>query len=213
LPDKIYIYFYIYFVIYLTCSNLLIKEELMKYIIIGGVAAGMSAAARLRRLDEKGEIIVFERGDYVSYANCGLPYYIGDVITERNKLLLQTPESFKQRFDVDVRVRSEVISVDTLSKNVRVRNILTNQENDESYDKLLLAPGGSPVKPDIPGSDHPAIHTLWTIPDTDRIKQLVDTGNVKSVLVVGAGFIGLEMVENLHARGVRVMVVELLARY
>jgi NADPH-dependent 2,4-dienoyl-CoA reductase/sulfur reductase-like enzyme/peroxiredoxin family protein/rhodanese-related sulfurtransferase/TusA-related sulfurtransferase len=169
----------------------------------------MTAAARLRRLDEKAEIIVFERGDYVSYANCGLPYYIGDVITERNKLLLQTPESFKQRFNVDVRVRSEVIRVDTQSKKVRVRNILTNQEKDGSYDKLLLAPGGSPIKPAISGSDHPAIHTLWTIPDTDRIKQLVDTGNVKTALVVGAGFIGLEMVENLHARGIKVMVVEL----
>ncbi|MDR3580132.1 MAG: FAD-dependent oxidoreductase [Oryzomonas sp.] len=181
----------------------------MKYIIIGGVAAGMTAAARLRRLDEKAEIIVFERGDYVSYANCGLPYYIGDVITERNKLLLQTPESFKQRFNVDVRVQSEVTRVDTTSKNVRVRNVLTDQEKDESYDKLLLAPGGSPIKPAIPGSDHPSIHTLWTIPDTDRIKRLVDTGNVKTALVVGAGFIGLEMVENLHARGIGVMVVEL----
>jgi NADPH-dependent 2,4-dienoyl-CoA reductase/sulfur reductase-like enzyme/peroxiredoxin family protein/rhodanese-related sulfurtransferase/TusA-related sulfurtransferase len=182
---------------------------MMKYMIIGGVAAGMTAAARLRRLDEKAEIIVFERGDYISYANCGLPYYIGDVITERNKLLLQTPESFKQRFNVDVRVQSEVLRVDTASKHVRVRNVSTNRENDESYDKLLLAPGGSPIKPAIPGSDHPAIHTLWTIPDTDRIKRLVDTGNVKTALVVGAGFIGLEMVENLHARGIRVMVVEL----
>lgn len=181
----------------------------MRYIIIGGVAAGMSAAARLRRLDENAEIIVFERGDYVSYANCGLPYYIGDVITERNKLLVQTPESFRQRFNVDVRIQSDVIRVDTPSKKVRVRNILTNQEKDESYDKLLLAPGGSPIRPAIPGSDHPAIHTLWTIPDTDRIKQLVDTGNVKTALVVGAGFIGLEMAENLHACGIRVMVVEL----
>jgi NADPH-dependent 2,4-dienoyl-CoA reductase/sulfur reductase-like enzyme/rhodanese-related sulfurtransferase len=206
---KISIYFYIYFIIYLSCLNILIKGEMMRYIIIGGVAAGMTAAARLRRLDEKAEIIVFERGDYVSYANCGLPYYIGDVITERNKLLLQTPESFKQRFNVDVRVQSEVIRVDTPAKKVRVKNILTNQEKDESYDKLLLAPGGSPIKPAIPGSDHPAIHTLWTIPDTERIKQLVDSGNVKTALVVGAGFIGLEMVENLHARGIKVMVVEL----
>jgi len=181
----------------------------MRYLIIGGVAAGMTAAARLRRLDEKAEIVVFERGNYVSYANCGLPYHIGEIITERNKLLLQTPESFKKRFNVDVRVQNEVMSVDTRSKKVRVRNIPTNQEKDESYDKLLLAPGGSPIRPTIPGSDHPAIHTLWTIPDTDRIKQLVDTGNVKTALVVGAGFIGLEMIENLHARGIKVMVVEL----
>ena len=180
-----------------------------KYIIVGGVAAGMSAAARLRRLDEKAEIIVFERGDYVSYANCGLPYYIGNVITERDRLLSQTPESFKQRFNVDVRVRSEVIRVDTEARNVRVRDLPTGQEYDEAYDKLLLAPGGSPIVPTIPGSDHPAVHTLWTIPDTDRIKQLVDTGTVRTALVVGAGFIGLEMAENLHARGIRVEVVEL----
>lgn len=182
---------------------------MQKYVIVGGVAAGMSAAARLRRLDETAEIVVFERGDHVSYANCGLPYYIGDVITERDNLLLQTPSSFKERFNVDVRVRSEVVAVDSAAKNVRVRDLHTQKDYAESYDKLLLAPGGSPILPDTPGSDHPAILSLWTIPDTDRIRQLVDSGTVKTVLVVGAGFIGLEMAENFHARGIKVVVVEM----
>ncbi|MBJ6725748.1 FAD-dependent oxidoreductase [Geomesophilobacter sediminis] len=180
-----------------------------KYVIIGGVAAGMSAAARLRRLDEQAEIVVLERGDYVSYANCGLPYYIGDVITERSALLLQTPASFHQRFNVDVRTGSEAIAVDPTKRTVKVRELKSGREYDLSYDNLLLAPGGSPVKPAIAGADHPAIHTLWTIPDTDRLRQMVDDGAVKRALVVGAGFIGLEMAENLHARGIEVTVVEM----
>lgn len=180
-----------------------------KYIIVGGVAAGMSAAARLRRLDETAEIKVYERGGHVSYANCGLPYYIGDVITERDNLLLQTPESFKQRFNVEVRVRNEVLGVDTVRKVVRVKDLESGREYEDSYDRLLLAPGASPVKPPIPGSDHPAVRTLWTIPDTDTIRAMVDNGSVKTALLVGAGFIGLEMAENLHARGIRVIVVEM----
>ena len=180
-----------------------------KYIIVGGVAAGMSAAARLRRLDESAEIVVFEKGGEVSYANCGLPYYIGDVITERDNLLLQTPESFKRRFNVEVRVRHEVLSVDSAGKSVRVKDLATGREFEECYDGLLLAPGGSPVKPPIPGADHPAVRTLWTIPDTDAIRAVVDAGGVKTALLVGAGFIGLEMAENLHARGIRVIVVEM----
>lgn len=180
-----------------------------KHIIVGGVAAGMSAAARLRRLDETAEIVVFERGEYVSYANCGLPYYIGAVITERDKLLLQTPASFKSRFAVDVRINSEVLSLDPQGKTVRVREHGTGREYDESYDSLLLTPGGSPLKPPIPGADLPAIQTLWTIPDSDRISALVDQGGIKTALLVGAGFIGLEMAENLHARGIRVIIVEM----
>jgi len=180
-----------------------------KYIIIGGVAAGMSAAARLRRLEESAEIVVFEKGGEVSYANCGLPYYIGDVIKERDNLLLQTPESFKRRFNVEVRVRHEVLSVDSTQKTVRVKDLATSREFEESYDGLLLAPGGSPVKPPIPGAGHPAVRTLWTIPDTDAIRAVVDEGRVKTALLVGAGFIGLEMAENLHARGIRVIVVEM----
>ena len=178
------------------------------YLIVGGVAGGMSAAARLRRLDESAKIIVLERGSYVSYANCGLPYYIGDTITDRSKLLLQTPESFRQRFNVEVRVCHEAIAVNPEQKTVRVRDLPSGREYDEPYDRLLLAPGGSPVRPQILGVDGPAVHTLWTIPDTDRLRALVDGGEVRTALVVGAGFIGLEMAENLHARGVRVTVVE-----
>jgi len=180
-----------------------------KYLIVGGVAGGMSAATRLRRLDESAEIIVFERGGHVSYANCGLPYYIGDAITERDRLIVQTPESFKKLFNIDVRTGNEVISVSPGSKSLRVRDLESGREYDETYDKLLLSPGGSPVKPPIPGSGHPAIHTLWTIPDSDRIRAMVDDGKVKTALVVGAGFIGLEMAENLHARGIDVVVVEM----
>ena len=179
-----------------------------KYIVIGGVAAGMSAAARLRRLDESAEIVVFEKGEHVSYANCGLPYYVGDVISERSKLLLQTPESFKQRFNVDVRVRNEVLAIDTTGHMVHVKELESGREYDETYDRLLLAPGGSPVKPPIPGAEHPAVRTLWTIPDTDTIRAMVDHGNVKTALLAGAGFIGLEMAENLRARGIRVIIVE-----
>ncbi len=179
-----------------------------KYLIVGGVAGGMSAATRLRRLDESAEIIVFERGDYVSYANCGLPYYIGDAITERDRLLIQTPESLKKLFNIEVRTGNEVIAVLPDKKCIRVKALESGREYEESYDKLLLSPGGSPVKPSIPGSELNAIHTLWTIPDTDRIRAMVDGGKVKTALVVGAGFIGLEMAENLHARGIRVVVVE-----
>jgi len=180
-----------------------------KHLIVGGVAAGMSAATRLRRVDEAAEIIVFERGEYVSYANCGLPYYIGDAISERERLLIQTPEGFKSLFNIQVHTGHEVLAVRPDEKRIRVRELKSGREYDESYDKLLLTPGGSPVKPTIPGSDHPAIHTLWTIPDSDRIRSMVDKGAVKSALVVGAGFIGLEMAENLHARGISVTVVEM----
>ncbi len=180
-----------------------------KYLIVGGVAAGMSAAARLRRLDETAEITVFERGDYVSYANCGLPYYIGDEIKERERLVVQTPEEFKGLMGVEVRTGNEVLAVNPEARKIKVKDLKTGREYDETYDKLLLAPGGSPVKPPLPGSDHPAIHTLWTIPDTDTIRAMVDEGKVKSALVVGAGFIGLEMAENLHARGIKVTVVEM----
>ena len=180
-----------------------------KYLIVGGVAGGMSAAARLRRLDEAAEIIVFERGGHVSYANCGLPYYIGNAITDREKLLLQTPGSFRQRFNVEVRIRNEVTAILPDSRSLQVKDLASGRIYEESYDKLLLSPGGSPVRPPIPGIDHPAIRTLWTIPDTDAIRAMVDDGKVKTALVIGAGFIGLEMAENLHARGIRVVVVEM----
>ena len=180
-----------------------------KYLIVGGVAAGMSAAARLRRLDETAEIIVFERGEYVSYANCGLPYYIGDEIKERERLVVQTPEALRELMDIEVRTSNEVLAINPGAKSVKAKDLKTGREYDETYDKLLLAPGGSPVKPPIPGSDHPAIHTLWTIPDTDTIRAMVDEGKVKKALVVGAGFIGLEMAENLKYRDIDVTVVEM----
>jgi NADPH-dependent 2,4-dienoyl-CoA reductase/sulfur reductase-like enzyme/rhodanese-related sulfurtransferase len=180
-----------------------------KLIIIGGVAAGMSAAARLRRLDERAEIIVLERGGYVSYANCGLPYYVGDEISQRDALLLQTPESFKRRFNVDVRIHSEAIAINTDRKTVTVNNLLSGENYEETYDKLLLAPGGSPIRPAIPGIDTPAVKTLWTIPDTDEIKATVDSGSVKKAVVVGGGFIGLEMAENLRLRGIAVELIEM----
>ncbi len=180
-----------------------------KYLIVGGVAAGMSAATRLRRVDEEAEIIVFERGEHVSYANCGLPYYIGDAIKERSRLLLQTPQGFGSLFNIEVRTGHEVTAVHPGARSVRVRDLASGRLYDETYDKLLLATGGSPVRPAIPGAEHPAIHTLWTIPDSDRIRAMCERGDVGTALVVGAGFIGLEMAENLHARGVSVTVVEM----
>lgn len=180
-----------------------------KHLIVGGVAAGMSAAARLRRLDENADIIVLERGGYVSYANCGLPYYVGDEIRERDDLLLQTPESFKRRFNVDVRIHNEAIAVHPDRKTVTVRNLLTGGQYEETYDTLLLTPGGSPIRPSIPGIDNPAVKTLWTIPDTDEIRATVDSGAVRKALVVGGGFIGLEMAENLRIRGIQVTLVEM----
>ncbi len=185
------------------------ENHMAKYLIVGGVAAGMSAATRLRRLDETVEIIVFERGEYVSYANCGLPYYIGDTIPERKSLMIQMPEVFKSWFNIQIRIRNEVLSVNPIEKSILVKDLQSGREYEETYDKLLLTPGSSPVKPAVPGSDHPAIHFLWTIPDSDRIRAMVDTGKVKRALVVGAGFLGLEMVENLHARGISVTVVEM----
>ncbi len=182
----------------------------MRYIIVGGVAGGMSAAARLRRIAEDAEIIVFERGEYISYANCGLPYYIGDVIKERSNLLVQTVEGFRKRFNVDVRVKSEVIGIDRKNKEVIVRDLSTGKEYRERYDKLILSPGATPVKPPIPGIDLENIFTLRDVADTDRIRNFVDTKKPRRVLIVGAGFIGLEMAENLHNRGILVTIVEAL---
>lgn len=180
-----------------------------KYLIIGGVAAGMSAAARLRRLDEQCDIVVLERGGYISYANCGLPYYVGGEITNRDNLLLQTPQSFKNRFNVEVRIFSEAVAVNSEQKIVSVNNIQTGEKYDEKYDTLLLAPGCSPLRPKIPGIDHQAIKTLWTIPDTDEIKASVNGGTIKKAVIVGGGFIGLEMAENLRLCGIEVTLVEM----
>ncbi len=180
----------------------------MKLLIIGGVAGGASAAARARRLSEDAHIVLFERGPDVSFANCGLPYHIGGEIADRSKLLIVTPQRLKERFNLDVRVQSSVESINRHAKTVHVRNQATGAEYDESYDKLILAPGAAPLRPPLPGIDSPGIFTLRNLQDMDRIKATVDHG-VKQAVVVGAGFIGLELVENLVRRGVATTVVEL----
>ena len=181
-----------------------------KVVIIGGVAGGASCAARLRRLDEQAEIVLLERGAYISYANCGLPYHVGDVIKRREALLLQTPEQMKKKYRVDVRVRSEAAAIDRARKTVSVRSLETGETYDEPYDTLVLATGSSPVRPPIPGIESPRIETLWTVPDTDRIRALVREQGVRSAIVVGGGFIGLEMAENLRLQGLEVAIVEML---
>lgn len=181
----------------------------MKYIIIGGVAGGASTAARLRRMDEKASIILFEKGSYISYANCGLPYYIGDVITERNKLFVQTATSFKQRFNIDARVESEVLKIDPIAKNVEVKNLQTGETYTESYDKLVLSPGAEPVRPPLEGINSEGIFTLRNVVDTDKIKAYVSRFPKGKAVVIGAGFIGLEMAENLHHLGMQVTIIEM----
>ena len=180
----------------------------MKYVIIGGVAGGATAAARLRRVDEQVDILLLEKGKYISYANCGLPYYIGGVITEREKLLVQTPASFGKRFRIDVRVQNEVIAIHPETKTLVIRKA-GGQEYEETYDKLLLSPGANPVKPPLEGIHSEGIFTLRNVEDTDQIKAYITDKKVKRAVVVGAGFIGLEMAENLHHAGVAVSVVEM----
>ena len=179
-----------------------------RYIIIGGVAGGATAAARIRRLTEKAEIILIEKGAYISYANCGLPYYIGGVIADRDRLFVQTPESFGRRFNIDVRTLSEVIAIDPSSRQVTVRTA-DGSQYVESYDKLLLSPGASPVVPPLPGIDSEGIFTLRNVADTDRIKSYMTDHDVKRAVIVGGGFIGLEMAENLMHAGAQVAVVEM----
>lgn len=181
----------------------------MKVVIIGGVAGGATAAARTRRTDEKAEIVLFERGKYISYANCGLPYYIGGVIKEREKLFVQTPESFSKRFRVDVRTESEVVSIDRKRKIVVVQPEVGDRY-EESYDTLLLSTGASPVRPPLPGIDSEGIFTLRNVHDTDQIKAYATQHQVRKAVVVGGGFIGLEMAENLHHLGISVSIVEML---
>jgi len=181
----------------------------MKYIIVGAVAGGASTAARLRRLDEKAEILLFEKGEYISYANCGLPYYIGDVIKDRNALFVQTAAAFNKRFNIDVRTQTEVMSIDAKAKTIVAKNQITGVEYTESYDKLVLSPGAEPVRPPLPGIMSEGIFTLRNVNDTDYIKKFVQQKEVKKAVVIGAGFIGLEMAENLHELGLQVSVVEM----
>jgi len=181
-----------------------------KVVIIGGVAGGASCAARLRRLDETAEIVMLERGAYISYANCGLPYHVGDVIKSRSALLLQTPEAMQQKFRVDVRVKNEVIAINRAQKTVTVKRVETGETYDEAYDTLVISTGSSPVRPPIPGIDQPRILSLWTVPDADAIRTLITENHVDSAVVVGGGFIGLEMAENLKHAGLTVSLVEML---
>lgn len=176
-------------------------------VIIGGVAGGASAAARLRRLDEQAEIILLERGPYVSYANCGLPYHVGGVIPMRQSLLLQSPEGMAKKYHVDVRVNSEAVAIDREKRQVTVADHQTGERYQLGYDTLVLAMGSSPLRPPIPGIDSPRVTTLWTVPDADRIRQLLD-GGVKRTVVIGGGFIGVEMAENLRHAGAEVTLVE-----
>ena len=179
-----------------------------KTVIIGGVAGGASCAARLRRLDGEREIIILERGEYISYANCGLPYHVGDVIRSRNALLLMTPEMMRDRFNIDVRVKNEVTSIDREAKTVSVTNLATGESYTEVYDDLVIATGSSPLRPRIPGIESERIRTLWTVPDTDGIRAMIRDGGIKTAAVIGGGFIGLEMAENLRHAGLRVSLIE-----
>ena len=182
----------------------------MKYVIVGAVAGGASTAARLRRLDEHAEIIIFEKGEYISYANCGLPYYIGDVIKDRNKLFVQTAAAFNQRFNIDVRVTTEVTAIDPANKTITAVEQSTGKVYTETYDKLVLSPGAEPVRPPLPGINSDGIFTLRNVKDTDFIKAHVQKKQVKKAVVIGAGFIGLEMAENFRDLGLEVTVIEMI---
>ncbi|MGG2016608.1 CoA-disulfide reductase [Bacillus sp. S10(2024)] len=181
-----------------------------KIVVVGGVAGGASVAARLRRLSEEDEIIMFERGEYISFANCGLPYYIGGVIQERQKLLVQTVEKMSKRFNLDIRILSEVIKINKEEKTIVVKNVVTNETYEESYDVLILSPGSKPIVPPIPGIEAAkALFTLRNVPDTDRIKGYIDENKPHRATVIGGGFIGVEMAENLRERGLDVTLVEM----
>ena len=180
----------------------------MKVIIVGGVAGGATAAARLRRLDETAEIVVFERSGYVSYANCGLPYYIGGVITDKEELTLQTPESFWRRFRVDMRVRHEVTAIHPAEKTVDVRNLATGETFTESYDKLILSPGAKPTQPALPGVGIDRLFTLRTVEDTLKLREFIEQHHPRSAVLAGGGFIGLETAENLMEAGVKVTLLQ-----
>lgn len=180
----------------------------MKYIIIGAVAGGASTAARLRRLDENAEILLIEKGEYISYANCGLPYYIGDVIKDRNQLFVQNALTFNQRFNITVRTNTEAIKIDRKNKNVQLLNLTSGEAYSESYDKLVLSPGAIPLFPLFPGIQLPGIFTVRNVSDTDFIKEAIQKTSIKHATVIGAGFIGVEMVENFHHLGIKVTLIE-----
>jgi NADPH-dependent 2,4-dienoyl-CoA reductase/sulfur reductase-like enzyme/rhodanese-related sulfurtransferase len=180
-----------------------------RVVIVGGVAGGATCAARLRRLDEGAEIVVLDRGPYVSFANCGLPYYVGNVIQEEAKLLLATPRLFRERFNIEVRTRNEVTAIDRQACDVLVRDLEAGRDYREHYDALVLSPGAAPIRPPLPGIDHPGIFTLRTVPDSRVIREWIESRNPRRAVVVGGGFIGLEMAENLVHRGLAVTIVEM----
>ena len=180
----------------------------MKTIIIGGVAGGASTAARLRRMDEQHEIVLLEKGPHISYANCGLPYHLGKIIPERDWLLVMTPENFRARFNVDVRVNHEALAINREKKTVRVLNRVSGTEREESYDRLVIATGALPVQLPLPGIDLPEVLLLWTLQDMDRIAKKLDAG-AKSAIVVGGGFVGMELAESLRHRGLQVTLLEM----
>ncbi|MFZ5568965.1 MAG: FAD-dependent oxidoreductase [Thermodesulfobacteriota bacterium] len=181
----------------------------IRLLIVGGVAGGATAAARARRINESAHIILFERGEYISFANCGLPYYIGETIKERDELLLTTPEAFRARYNIDVRTHTRVMRIEPEEKRIHVKDLTTGKLTVETYDKLILSPGAEPIRPSLPGIDSERIFYLRNIPDMDRIKAYVDERKPQSAVVVGGGFIGLEMMENLISRGIRTTVVEM----
>ncbi|NLY87622.1 MAG: FAD-dependent oxidoreductase, partial [Clostridiales bacterium] len=179
-----------------------------KYVIIGGVAGGASCAARLRRLDEKADIVLLERGEYISYANCGLPYHVGDVIKERSSLIVITSEQLRSQFAIDVRTGNEALKIDRKKKTVEILDKATGNKYEESYDKLVISTGSSPLRPPIPGIDSDLIQTLWTIPDTDKIRHIAQEGGISTAAVIGGGFIGLEIAENFHFAGLKTTIIE-----
>ena len=182
----------------------------MKLVIIGGVAGGATAAARARRVSEEARIILFERGEFISFANCGLPYYVGGAIPDRGRLLVTTAAAFESRYRIDIRTFSEVLSIDRAAKTVKVMNHATGETYTETYDKLILSPGAAPIKPPLPGIDNDKVFTLRTIPDSDRIKAYIDQRRPTAAVVVGGGFIGLEMIESLTERGIKTTLLEKL---
>ncbi|MDY0208764.1 MAG: FAD-dependent oxidoreductase, partial [Bacilli bacterium] len=180
-----------------------------KTVIIGGAAGGATTAARLRRRDEEMEIVILEKGEYISYANCGLPYYIGGVIQSRESLLLQTPKKMEDNYKIDVKTLTEVIAIDRNKRELTVKNLKNNTIFTETYDKLVIATGSTPIRPNIPGIHNHNIFTLWNIPDTDSIKTYIANNKIKEAAIIGGGFIGLEMAENLHSLGLKVTMIEM----
>ncbi|KKM70844.1 hypothetical protein LCGC14_1436680, partial [marine sediment metagenome] len=191
-------------------ANLRHKIIMTRVIIIGGVAGGASAAARLRRLKEEFEIIMLDRGPYVSFANCGLPYFVGNVIKEENSLKLVSPSKFRSWFNIDVRVNNEVLSIDSSEKQVLVRDLIEMREYPLGYDYLILATGSTPIVPPFKGIEDIMYHTIWSIPDAVKLRDYVEKNEIKKAVVIGGGFIGLEMAENLVKKGVKVKIVEML---